>query len=121
MLVNRDLAQFHLEKSTITHIYNNSSAPAIPAQRRRGHAHLVDLEPALALAVAGGEGAGALVHPDHDGALLVRPLGPDGGDVLPGRDGRAEGSRRAAVACHLGLGDGHDGVVVGPLPLDGRG
>lgn len=109
-----------LKRNTITHINNNSSAPAVPAQWRLGHAHLVNLEPALALAVAGGEGAGALVHPDHDGALLVCPLGPDGGDVLPGRDGGAQCSRRAAVASHLGVGDGHNGVVVGPLPLDGR-
>jgi hypothetical protein len=103
-----------------THIINNSSAPVVPTQRGLGHAHLVDLEPALALAVAGGEGAGALVHPDHDGALLVRPLAPDGSDVLAGGDGGAQGGGCAAVACHLGIGDAHDGVIVGPLALDGR-
>lgn len=78
------------KEAATTYINDNRSAPTISAQRWLGHAHLVNLEPALALAVAGGEGAGALVHPDHDGALLVRPLAPDGRDVLPSRDGGAK-------------------------------
>lgn len=86
-----------------TYIDNDSSAPAISTQRRRIHAHLINLEPALALAVAGGEGAGALVHPDHDGPLLVRPLRPNGGDILPGRNGGRESRRGAPVAGHLGV------------------
>lgn len=108
-------------QTAITHINHNSGAPAVSAQRRRVHAHLVDLEPILALAVASGEGAGALVEPDHDGPLLVSPLRPDGGDVLPSRDGGSQRGGGAPVTGHLGVCDAHDGVVVGPLPLNACG
>ena len=81
-------------------------------------AGLVNLEPALAGAVAAAEGARALVHPHEDGALGVRPLLPDGRDLVAG-GGRGELSgRAAAVATQLSGRAGRDGVVVGPLPLD---
>ena len=83
-----------------------------------GEARLVDLEPAGAGAVAGGEVAGALVHPDDDGALGVRPLGPDGLDGVAGDDGRRELGRGAAVAAELGVVGRQRRVVVGPLALD---
>lgn len=54
------------------------SAPVPTTKRRRTHTLLVNLEPLLAAAVAGGEvAARALVQPYHDGALLVGPLLPD--------------------------------------------
>lgn len=83
---NQDFLDRRLMKTSVTYINNNGGAPAIPAQRRRVHAHLVDLEPVLALAVTGREGTGTLVHPDHDRPLLVCPLGPNSCDVLAGRD-----------------------------------
>jgi hypothetical protein len=76
------------------------------------------LEPLLATAVAALVVASTLVHPDHDGTLLVRPLGPDGLDLSTRSDFGNEISRRAAVAHDLLVGDGHSGVVVGPLALD---
>lgn len=47
-------------------------------------AGLVDLEPVRPGPVAGAEGSGALVHPDDDGALAVRPLAPGGRDAVAG-------------------------------------
>lgn len=81
-------------------------------------AGLVDLEPAGAGAVAGGEGAGALVHPHEDGALGVGPLLPDGRDLVTGGGGGGERGGGATVAAHLGVGGVGDGVVVVPLALD---
>ena len=81
-------------------------------------AGVVDLEPACAGAVARGEGARALVHPDEDGALGVGPLAPCGGDGVAGGGGGGEGGRGAAVAAHFGVGGVGDGVVVVPLALD---
>ena len=77
------------------------------------------LKPLLAAAVAAGEVARALVHPHHDGALLVRPLRPDGLDLASGRHLGGQLGGRAAVAHDLPVGDGQGGVVVGPLALDG--
>jgi hypothetical protein len=94
-------------------------APVIAIERRRRQADLIDLEPAGAGAVARREGAGALVHPDHDGALGVRPLCIHGFDGRAGGDGCGERRGGAAVAAHLGVSHGQDRVVVGPLPLDG--
>ena len=64
---------------------------------------LVNLEPAGAGAVAGAEVAGALVHPNHDGALGVRPLLPGGDDLVTGLGGGADGGVGAAVAADLGV------------------
>jgi hypothetical protein len=79
------------------------------------------LEPLLTAAIAAGKVAGALVHPHHDGALLVRPLRPDGLDLASGRHLGGQLGRGAAVAHDLPVGDGQGGVVVGPLALDGLG
>lgn len=97
------------------------SAPVATGQRRRGHALLVDLEPLLAAAVAGVEVAGALIHPYHDGSLLVGPLLPDSADLASCLDGSTQVSAGAAVAHDLGVVDVHRGVVVRPLTLDGLG
>jgi len=48
-------------------------------------AGLVDLKPAGAVARARAEGALALVQPDQDRALAIRPLLPDGRDPAAGR------------------------------------
>lgn len=45
-----------------------------------------DLEPLLATSVAATEVSSTLVHPDHDWALLVSPLGPDSLDLAAGSD-----------------------------------
>lgn len=100
----------------------------IPARRRLGveedlgavavEAGLVDLEPPRPGAVAGAEGAGALVHPHDDGSLAVCPLAPDGGDAVARCHGGVEGCRGAAVAAELGGAAGCGRVVVRPLPLD---
>lgn len=92
--------------------------PVVAVQDAAGKTLLVDLEPLLALAVAGGELAVTGVHPHHHGALSVRPLLPERGYGAAGRDLGGEGRGRAAVAGHLGVRDGHDGVVVGPLSLN---
>lgn len=99
----------------------------VPARRRLGveedlgavavEAGLVDLEPACPGAVAGAEGAGALVHPHDDGSLAVRPLAPYGGDAVARCHGGVEGCRGAAVAAELGGAARCGRVVVGPLPL----
>jgi len=81
-------------------------------------AGLVDLEPAGPGAVAGREGAGALVHPHHDGALAVRPLLPHGRDLVARHDRRLLCSRPATVAAQIGIGTVRDGAVARPLPLD---
>jgi hypothetical protein len=76
----------------------------------------VYLEPFLSTAVAALEVAGALVHPYHDWALLVCPLGPEGFDLAScGYFGGKIGGC-AAVAHDFSVGDGHRGVVVWPLP-----
>lgn len=83
-------------------------APVPAAQGRRRHALLVNLEPLLAAAVAAREvgAAGALVEPDHDGALLVRPLLPEGFYFAACGDGGAEVRGGAAVAHYFAVGDG---------------
>jgi hypothetical protein len=96
-----------------------SGTPVAAGQRWGGHALLIDFEPLLAGAVARLEVASALVQPDHDGALLVSPLLPDGADLSSGFDGSGQIGRSAAVAHDLPVGNGHGGVVVGPLTLDG--
>src|ERR1051326_5237852 len=45
---------------------NDGGSPVCACKRRSSHAHLVDLEPALARSGAGRESAGALVHPHHE-------------------------------------------------------
>lgn len=98
---------------------NQCGSPVGAVQLASPHAHLVNLEPALSVALAGRtEGARALEQPHLNRALLVRPLLPDGGDVGPGLHGGAELGRGAPVATHLGVGDAHGRVVVGPLELD---
>lgn len=79
---------------------NDGSAPISASERRRRHAHLVDLEPVTALSIAGIKGTIAWVHPDHYGALLMRPLGPDGSDVFASGDVGAERGAGSAVASH---------------------
>jgi hypothetical protein len=100
----------------------------VPARGRLGveedgdavavEAALVNLEPLRARAVAGAEGAGALVHPDHDGALAVRPLLPSRRDGVTWLRRSTERRRSATVAANLGIGSGESRVVVWPLPLD---
>ena len=82
---------------------------------------LVDLEPAVAGAVAAAELALTLVHPDDHRALSVRPLRPGGGNGVAGLSGRRLRSACAAVAAELRGGAALDGVIVGPLPLDDLG
>lgn len=82
--------------------HHDCNTPARPGQGWRRHTHLVDLEPSYTGTIAGTKRTSALVHPDHDRALLVSPLGPDGRDCLPSRDISAEGSAGAAVAGHGG-------------------
>ncbi len=79
------------------------------------------LEPFLSTAIAALEVAGALVHPDHDWALLVSPLLPVSADLAAGCYFGEEVRGGAAVAHDFPVGDGHGGVVVGPLALDGLG
>lgn len=98
---------------------DKSSTPVVAVQYTSPHAHLVNLEPVLAGAIASREGSRALVHPDHDWALGMGPLRPFGGDVRPSGDRSAELGSSTAVAAHLSIGDGHDRVVVGPLALYG--
>ena len=93
-------------------------SPAVTGQWRRRHAFLVDLEPPHARAVARLEVAGAFVHPDHYGALLVRPLLPEGLDFAARGGGCGQVGGFAAVAHHLRVVDRGGGVVVWPLPLD---
>lgn len=81
-------------------------------------AGLVDLEPARPGPVARREGPRALVHPHQDRALGVRPLAPDGRDLVARRGRGRERGRRAPVAAHLGVGWVGHGVVVVPLALD---
>jgi hypothetical protein len=81
-------------------------------------AGLVNLEPVGAGAVARGEGAGALVHPDDDGALAVSPLLPGGRDGVARVGGGRLGGRVASVAHDLLVGALVRRVEVGPLPLD---
>lgn len=97
--------------------------PSGATEWRGGVTHLIDLEPAAALAVTLGERATALVQPDGDGPLLMSPLCPLSGDLAAGSNPSAKFSRGAAVASHLGSGDLSDGIIVGPLALDrvGRG
>jgi hypothetical protein len=79
------------------------------------------LEPLLAATVAALVVACALVHPYHNGALLMGPLRPYRLD-LPTRSNLGnEIGGCAAVAHDLSVGYGHGGVVVGPLTLDGLG
>lgn len=66
-------------------------------------ARLVNLEPAGAAAVARRKVAGTLVHPDHDGSLRVRPLGPYGLYAISGLDGCRELGRSATVATDFGV------------------
>lgn len=76
-------------------------------------ASLSNLEPALALTRARRpEFTGALEHPHHDWALLVRPLLPDGGDVRAGVDGGRELRGCPAVATHHSAAGRHDRVIV---------
>jgi hypothetical protein len=100
---------------------DDGGSPAGAGEGRCSHSHLVNLEPVWSLAIACGERAIAVVHPDHDGSLLMRPLRPEGGDAVTGSDGGAEGGAGSAITGHLGIRDGEHGVVVGPLPFDGRG
>lgn len=97
---------------------HDGGAPVLAVEHVAREAHLVNLEPLVALAVARRKRPIARVHPHHDGALRVRPLLPKGRDVLPSLDGRRERRARAPVARHLGIRHVHNGVIVGPLPLD---
>lgn len=102
-------------------LVDEGGTPVVAVEGVAPQTHLVDLEPLLALAVAGGELAVARVQPHHHGTLLVSPLLPDGGDVGAGGDLGGERGGSATVAGHLRVGHGHDGVVVGPLSLDDLG
>ena len=77
------------------------------------------LEPLLSTSITRLEVAGALVHPDHNRALLVGPLLPDCADLAAGFDLCDEVGGCAAVAHDFRVCDAHGGVVVGPLALDG--
>lgn len=100
---------------------HNRRRPVIRVEHAPPQAHLVDLEPPPAAAVARRKVAGALEQPHHDRPLLVGPLLVHGRDVLAGLDGRAQLGAGAPVAPHLGVGHVEDGAVVVPLPLDGLG
>jgi hypothetical protein len=79
------------------------------------------LEPLLPTAVAAIEVACTLVHPDHHRSLGMCPLGPQRLDLTTSSYLSSEVRGRATVAHHLAIGDGHRGVVIGPLTLDGLG
>jgi hypothetical protein len=79
------------------------------------------LEPLFPAAIAALVVACALVHPYHNGALLMRPLRPYGLD-LPTRSNLSDEIGRCATVAHdLFVGNSHGGVVVGPLTLNGLG
>jgi hypothetical protein len=79
------------------------------------------LEPLLSTTVAALEVACALVHPDHDRPLRMGPLLPLGLDLTTSSHLSAEIRRCSTVAHDLIICDGHRGVVIGPLALDGLG
>lgn len=93
-------------------------SPVLAVHHGAREALLVNLEPLLALAVAGSELGVARVHPHHHGALRVGPLLPERSNGAAGRDLSGEGRRGATVAGHLGVRYCHYRVVVGPLTLD---
>jgi hypothetical protein len=78
-------------------------------------------EPLLPTPIARIEITTALIHPHHDRPLLMRPLAPQRLDLTSRSDFGAEFGRRAAVAHDFLVVDGHGGVVVGPLALNGLG
>jgi hypothetical protein len=82
------------------------------------------LKPLLSTTITALEIPGTLVHPHHHRPLLMRPLAPNRLDLAACSDLGAEVCGCAAVTHDLLVGDGHGGVVVGPLALDrlgGRG
>jgi hypothetical protein len=99
---------------------NVTDRPALALQLALLEPGVLDLEPPLAAAVAGREGAAgwAGVHVHGDGTLLVLPLVPLGGEGCAGADWGREGGGGAAVAPDFGVGDAADGVEGGPLALD---
>ena len=80
---------------------------------------MTNLEPVFAASVAAAEVSGTLVHPNHDWALLVGPLGPDGLDLTSSSDLSRQVRGGAAIAHHLLVGDSQGRVVVRPLTLNG--
>ena len=71
---------------------DDAVAPSLAAQWWGGHAHLIDLEPALLGAIARLEVSSAFVQPNHHRALLVGPLLPLGDNAITSLDGGVERS-----------------------------